>query len=396
MKLLINNIQINWQGEESHYFFNLKHPRANEFKKRASQVPILKSHIYLYTSGGAKICLLSKSALLYSAHLANQNLKASSKDKWLISLPFFHVGGISILARAFLSRSQYFIQEGTWSPFSFKEQIEQKKITLSSLVPTQVYDLIQSDLKAPSCLRALLVGGDFLSASLYEKGRGLGWPLLPCYGSTETSSHIATAKIDSLRKKSFPEMKLLEGVELVPLQKSAQGFFKIKTQGLLTGYFDLKSKKLYDPKDEKGWFPLEDRLSLEANILKVRDSHFQRRDGIFFQDQIKVLGEKVNLKSLDSKFQKLLNQNKLKVYFIALPEERRGWSLVLIGEIKDFEKLFSVVEQYNKKVSGYEKLQTLYFLDKDLQIQFLKVKRSLLLEKLGFYREIFSEGGQND
>jgi len=201
MKLLINNIQIDWQSEQSHYFFNPQHPRADDFKKIALKAPVLKSHIYLYTSGGSKICLLSKKALLHSARLANQNLQAGSKDKWLISLPFYHVGGISILARAFLSGSSYSIQDGGWNPMSFKNHIEREKITLSSLVPTQVYDLLQEGLKAPSSLRALLVGGDFLPPSFYQKSRNLGWPLLPCYGATETSSHIAAAELSFLKEK---------------------------------------------------------------------------------------------------------------------------------------------------------------------------------------------------
>ena len=297
MKLLINNIQIDWQSEQSHYFFNPQHPRADDFKKTALKAPVLKSHIYLYTSGASKICLLSKKALLHSAHLANQNLQASSKDKWLISLPFYHVSGISILARAFLSGSSYSIQDGGWNPNSFKNQIEREKITLSSLVPTQVYDLLQEGLKSPSSLRALLVGGDFLSSSFYQKSRDLGWPLLPCYGATETSSHIAVAELSSLKKKSKPLMKLLEGVEVFPYQKKEDekinsqkakvkkiktDFFKVKTQGLLTAYFNLKSEKLFDPKDKEGKFLLEDRLAFKNNILTVygfKDSCFRRNNG---------------------------------------------------------------------------------------------------------------------
>ena len=374
-QLLINESRIDWQSGKSHYFFNTRHPRADEFEKLAHEIPILKAHIYLYTSSYSKICLLSKKALLFSARLANQNLQASSKDRWLISLPFYHVSGLSILARAFLSESSFVIQNKNWSPLSFQQIIEKEKITLSSLIPTQVYDLTQNNLKAPSCLRALLVGGDSLSTALYKKAKNLGWPLLPCYGATETSSHIAAASLDSLKKKSFPEiqteMKLLEGIEIYPLQK--KGSFKVKSKGLLTAYFDLKSQRLFDPKEEEGSFFLEDQLSLKKNSLKVESSAV---------DQIKILGEKVNLKSLRLELKKL--KGGLPAFLLPLPDKRRAWSLVLVGEIKDFEELFSVMKQYNKQVLAYERIQALYFLDQALQNEFLKLKSELVLEKLGF------------
>ena len=455
MKLLINNIQIDWQSEQSHYFFNPQHPKADDFKKIALKVPVLKSHIYLYTSGGSKICLLSKRAFLHSALTANQNLQANSKDKWLISLPFYHVSGISVLARAFLSGSSYSIQDGGWNPISFKNQIKTEKITLSALVPTQVYDLAKEDLKAPSSLKALLVGGDYLSPLLYKKSRDLGWPLLPCYGATETCSHIAVACLDSLKKKSKPLMKLLEGIEVFPYQKEENkktksqktkaqklktGFFKVKTQSLLTAYFDLKSEKLFDPKDKEGRFFLEDRLSLKNNILKVsqisysqrfhqflenwnpdifKEFNRRRNEGIDRDDvsrdlgkgnikilspsnQIKILGEKVNLESLvfelEKSFNKLkmksnllkkpykkkLRQKNFKAYLIPVPEERQGWSLILVGEIKNFEMLFRMLEYYNRQVPAYERIEVLYFLDENPLQKFLKIKADNILTTLGF------------
>jgi len=423
MKLLVNKTPIDWLSEESYYFFNPQHPKTKDLKKR--EIPILKSHIYLYTSGFSKICLLSKKAFLHSACLANKNLQASTKDKWLISLPLYHVGGISILARAFLSGSSYFINKEAWNPNSFKRQIEREKITLSSLVPTQVYDLVGKGLKAPSSLRVLLVGGDFLSSSLYQKARDLGWPLLLCYGATETSSHIAVSKLSSLKKKTKPPMKLLEGVELFPYQKKESikktgykktqdketlntSFFKVKTEGLLTAYFDLKRKTLFDPKDEEGCFLLEDKLCLKnKTLIPCQDSHscfFDDRKSIKLlspSPQIKILGEKVSLNSLvfqleksfqniqkalnfKKKSQKQFNKEQFKAYLIPLPEERQGWSLILVGEIKDFEQLFLLKQDYNKQIAAYERIQALYFLEKDPLHDFLKIKAENLIERLGF------------
>lgn len=382
-RLLINEVKINWRGNQSYYFYNPKHPQADLFKKTADRIPFLKAHIYLYTSSGSKICLLSKKALLSAAGQANQNLQASSKDKWLISLPLFHVGGLSVLARSFLSNSAISFQNKVWNPSAFQKQIGREKITLSSLVPTQLYDLVQQGLKCPASLRALLVGGDHLLLSLYKKARKLGWPLLPCYGATETSSHIAAADLNSLKKKSFPDMKLLKDVKVYPVKQSEHDFLKIKTAGLLTAYFDLESRKLYDPKDDQGRLLLEDSLSLKKKALKIK-SQLPNQTPDQIQNQIKILGEKINFKALSLKLQRLLEGKKLKAHLAPLPDERRGWSLALIGDIKNFEAVFSVLTRYNQQAVEYERIQSLYFLDQEPQSQFVKVKTLLLVKKLGF------------
>ena len=381
MKLLVNDININWTSPQSHYFFNTKHPKALEFEKTARQVPVLESHIYLYTSSYSKICLLSKKALLFSAGLANQNLKASDRDKWLISLPFFHVSGISILARAFLTGSSCFIQEGAWNPYVFKETIQKKGVTLSSLVPTQVYDLIQQNLSAPKSLRAVLVGGDHLSSSIYKKAGKLDWPLMICYGATETCSHIASSSLSSLRKKRSPKMKLLPCIQAYPVQKDSSGyaFLKIRSQGLASAYFDLKQRKLYDPKEEGNSFVLKDFLLLRGRHLKVLS---------FFPDRVKILGESVDLKKLQAVLAKLSQGRNIKSCLMHIPDERRACRLVLLGSVDHFEQLSYLVRQFNHRVSGYEKIQSLYLLPQFSPDYFLKLNPKLFLENLGFKTEI--------
>ena len=375
-KLSINSTEIDWESEQSHYFFNPLHPQAVQLQKKAQEVPFLTAHLYLYSSSASKICLLSKKAFLSSAQKANQNLQAVSQDRWLISLPFYHVSGLSILARAFLSKSTYFIQESAWSPELFHQTIKKNKITLSALIPTQVYDLIKKNLKSPPSLRALLVGGDFLSPSLYQKARNLNWPILPCYGTTETSSHIAAADLNSLKSKDFPEMKLLKGIEIKALQKKQPCLFKIKTDSLLSAYFDLKNHKFYDPKDKEGFFLLENQLSFKKPCLNVHKTN---------SPVLKILGEKVDLNSLKILLKKHLEKEAhLQAFLLALPEKRRTWNLVLVGEAKDFKKLFYLMKNFNQEVLAYERLQALYFLAEAPRHQFLKIKKELLSKQLGF------------
>ena len=174
MKLLINDSRIDWDGSKSHYFFNPKHPQAQKLKKLAKQLPYLKSHIYLFTSGFGKVCLLSKQAFLESAQAVNRHIQSEKKDIWLICLPLFHVSGLSILARQFCAGFSVIKSSNPWEPKQFKKELKENKASLCSLVPSQLYDLVSQKIKAPKNLRALVIGGDSLSPFLYKKARELG------------------------------------------------------------------------------------------------------------------------------------------------------------------------------------------------------------------------------
>ena len=369
---MVNQKSIDWLNSQSYYFFNPKHPQ--EFNKLADELPFLESHIYLFSSSFSKICILSKKALLFSAGIANKNLRAKPQDKWLIALPLFHVSGLSILARSFLSQSSYEILK-CWSPEVFVKTIQDKGITLSSLVPSQVYDLIQKELTAPKSLRALLVGGDFLSPFLYKEARKRQWPLLPCYGATETGSHIACAPLSSLKKKSFPKIQLLEGIELLKSPvKNSKAFYRIKSKGLLSAYFDLKTKRFYDPKDKKKTFVLPDQILLKKKEVIVKKPR-----------ALKVLSEALDLNRLQNLLWELGQKQGLKAYLLLVPDKRRTHSLVLLSESNRWETLLNLKESFNKKVLPYERIQSLYVFSDHLKSKaFLKFKSRFFLKELGF------------
>ncbi len=92
-----------------------------------------QSHIAIATSGTSadfgKLVLLEKQAFLNSAESVNRHLKVSAKDIWLKALPEFHVGGLSILARASLSNSKVIELDLTqkWDAQIFFDQLIQSK-----------------------------------------------------------------------------------------------------------------------------------------------------------------------------------------------------------------------------------------------------------------------------
>ena len=345
MKLLVNNNSVDWKSPKSYYFFNPRNPRAKNLQKLAQQLPYLKSHIYLFTSNFGKICLISKQAFLASAQAVNRHLQVTEKDIWMICLPLFHVSGLSILARQFCGGFSTVRSLSSWKPKNFKKELSENKASLCSLVPSQLYDLVRQNIKAPKRLRALIIGGSALPPFLYKEARKLGWPVLISYGLTETSSQIACSDLNSLNKPSFPKMSLLSHVSV----KSRPA--RVKSSSLLTAYFDVEKKGLVSALDCHGFFKLPDRV-----LFKTSQLIFQGRR----EEEIKILGERVNFNKLSSLLEKLSQDIKKEFYLLAVPDQRRGKKLVLITDSFDFVKNFLLVKKFNKRVFSFEQIKAIY------------------------------------
>jgi O-succinylbenzoic acid--CoA ligase len=267
---------IDWTSGASHVLLNPRMPTEEQVRLR-SFVTGLPGHLWLATSGTTgtlKLTALSKEAMLASAAAVNRHLGATTSDVWSCVLPRFHVGGLGIFARAFLSGAR--VISGEWDAQRFAAD---REMTLASLVPAQVSDLVQSGLQAPANLRAIVVGGGALDSELYREGRALGWPLLPSYGMTETCSQAATATLAS------PELVLLDHLEA---RTDPDGRLAFRGASLLTGYGTEHG--FIDPKVD-GWLVTEDLGTVEGGVLRV-----QGRRGDF----LKIGGESVDLARLDA------------------------------------------------------------------------------------------------
>ena len=208
------------------------------------------------TSGGDwKGYLISKESLFTNAKAVNDKLELTSNDIWGASLPFYHIGGLSIYFRAKLLNHQP-VDLRPWVPEQLVQKIRDHKVSVLSLVPTQIYDLVKLGLEAPKCLRFILVGGDFLSQELARRFIKLGWPVLRTFGMSEVSSQLCTGmdekgfysplpiheiRSDGLnnlfvKSQSFFSYVVQKnaGWELTPLQKllDPEGFFKLADKGI--------------------------------------------------------------------------------------------------------------------------------------------------------------------
>ncbi len=102
-------------------------------------------------------------------------------------------------ARAFAAGCGFSEFGRRWDAPAFAAWLAENQVTHTSLVPTQVHDLVAAGVQAPVSLRAIVVGGGHLDAATGRAARALGWPVLASYGMTEAASQIATQGLDSLK-----------------------------------------------------------------------------------------------------------------------------------------------------------------------------------------------------
>jgi O-succinylbenzoic acid--CoA ligase len=130
----------------------------------------------------------------HASALANaQNLGVEPADRWLCCMPLFHVGGLSILTRSAINQTEAVIHEG-FDVGKVRRALTEEAITLVSLVATQLSRLLEAGLGNPPKLRAALIGGGPVPASLIANARARGVRAIPTYGMTETCSQVWTGR----------------------------------------------------------------------------------------------------------------------------------------------------------------------------------------------------------
>ncbi len=340
-----------WETSESHLFLNPRLASRTKAKiEEAVQQQNRKGVVWLKSSGtesgskGHKLVALPKVGILAAAQSVNRFFKVGSQDVWMNPLPDFHIGGLAIGARTYLSGARM-TQLETWDPILFHKHLLGHGVTIVSLVPTQVYDLIDHGLSAPPHLRVALVGGGPLANDLYFRGRDLGWPLLPSYGMTETAALVAAAPLTSLKDSQFPKAEILPHVQF---KETAKGY-AIESSSLFLGFLWIDDHGNSKWQDRPKPFVLDDRIQVEGITIKVLGRA---------SEVVKILGETVNLLNLKNSLQIKIPKN---IVIAPIANDRRGFDLYLIVESKEFPLPLNII---NQGLMPYEKIKEIYFVEK--------------------------------
>lgn len=218
----------------------------------------------------------------YSALGSNANIALQPGDRWLHSLPLYHVGGLSILFRCVLAQAAVALSR---PDATLAEAITKTGATHVSLVSTQLLRLLREERLDATNLKAILLGGGPMPASLLDEAVSRGLPAYASYGLTEMASQVTAtrrgATREELRTSGRPlpywEVAISEGGEIL-----------VRGETLFAGYLD--GDRLDLPLDENGWFHTGDLGEIDAaGNLRVRG----RMDNLFISGGENVQPEEI-------------------------------------------------------------------------------------------------------
>ena len=204
-------------------------------------------------SGNPKGVMHSLNDLLNSADNSRDFLLQTEKDKWLASLPFYHIGGISIIIRALRSGSTLFIPDSLTTT-DLRKAFDSFNPSLASLVSTQLKRLLASGWKPGKDLRNILLGGGFADEELVRDAISAGCNISNVYGSTETSAFVTANDPAGIEKKPLSAGRAL-GKNKISIVDSdynlcmpgVPGEILVESNSLFHGYYKDKEISKAEP-----------------------------------------------------------------------------------------------------------------------------------------------------
>ncbi|MGO1298929.1 MAG: o-succinylbenzoate--CoA ligase [Vibrio sp.] len=182
-----------------------------------------------------------------------------SQDCWLLSLPLYHVSGLSIVYRWLAVGASLKVGQGTLHE-------DMAGVTHASLVPLQLQRLLDSEQSL--CLSRVLLGGSHIPQELALRAAALGIETWLGYGMTEAASTVTARQVQQGAGVGtvLPNRRLMVCGQRILLSGAtlASGYYH---QGTLTSLLN-----------QDGWFDTQDlgywQESGQLVILGRADNQF--------------------------------------------------------------------------------------------------------------------------
>ena len=213
------------------------------------------------STGAPRIVAHSYVNYVRNAQGALEYLPLCRQDRYLLSLPLFHVGGLGILFRC-MEAGVPMVLGGRAEDASF---LSARQITHVSMVETQLRRLLSNSTKPLPTLRCVLLGGGPVSTDLLRQARDRGLPCYMSYGLTEMTAQVATgpALTSAGRVLRYRELQI------------DSGEICVRGETLCLGY--LVGGRVVKLETADGWFRTSDLGHWENGQLRIigrRDNQF--------------------------------------------------------------------------------------------------------------------------
>lgn len=312
------------------------------------------THGFLFQTSGTtsnkKFVLHDFNAVVSSCESVNAWVKSKSEDRFLAPISIYHMGGFSVLARSYFAQAMKPTILNKWSLEEFIKIVNLESITVTSMVPSQIYEIVQNKIKSPKSLKTVFVGGAALDVDLYTEAKKLGWPLIKTFGSSEACSQI------------FSDNQLLPHWKVMVDEDQR---LQIKGPSLYKGYLFLKEstvsaeaqakniikqtvKFAETPKNDRGYFSTEDMVDIQDHQL----ISFKGR----INDYVKINSTLVHLEVLRKSFYQFCLQHDIdaeKVILSVNEDSKNGLHLVAYTELSLKDLVFKLEVWNHNKPSAH-------------------------------------------
>ncbi len=244
-------------------------------------IPVDRPVTAVFTSGStgaARAALHTFGNHHYSAVGSNQNIALAPGDRWLLSLPLYHVGGIAILYRCMLGRAAVVLTED-------REPLADPGVTHVSMVSTQLQRALRAGGRGIHPKKAVLLGGSAISPGLLDAAVELGLPIHTSYGLTEMASQVAATPPEASRDDLRTSGRVLPFREA---RIDERGEIYVRGRTRFEGY--IEGSTLTRPFDPEGWFATGDLGRFDE---RGRLTILGRLDNMFVSGGENILPEEI-------------------------------------------------------------------------------------------------------
>ncbi len=208
------------------------------------------SQSILFTSGSSgmpKGVRLTSSNWEAAASISISRLGHGPDSRWLCPLPLHHVGGLSTIYRTVAAGGSVVLAAEADDLTAWIGRVQ-----FASMVPTQLYRVLESRAEALTNRPTVLIGGGRSEPDLLDSAETAGMTVLPTYGMTETTSQVATARPGDPERRLFP----LDGIEV---QVGLGDRIQVRGPTVSLGYVGEPARSDGD------WFSTADRGRVEPD-----------------------------------------------------------------------------------------------------------------------------------
>ena len=289
------------------------------------------------TSGQSKAMAHGMSQLYWSALGSINFYNFSKSDRYPLTLPFHHIGGLMIAIRCLFSGAILEIHPKR------SVAIHSQTATILSLVPAQLYDKILNK-DRPCSLKAILLGGARCSEKILNMAHSLNYPISLTYGSSETCSQVYASKVN---EKAKGPTQLLD----FRAATIKNGLLCVKGATLMNYYY-TKMEKVF-PFDDQGFYHTND-LAFWKDHLEIK-----RKDSMMISG-----GENIPTSSWEQRL--LLHEDIIDTKAIVCNDDRMGQVGYLFyhsrtpideKELKNYLSTFLSSYKLPKRIIPFPKLE---------------------------------------